>query len=236
MTAPLIEGQPPRVTTEPRGTEERKTVEVAGAGAATEAIGAAAAIVLAIIGLTGTLTEPMMAITTIVLGAALLIDAGALGTRYARLLRQASSTEERIVKAELGGGISAGTAGGLAGIVLGILALLGNMPVTLCAVALIVFGASLLFGSAAKARLATLTTERYGYPEKTGRIVHEALGLSAGGEILVGIGAVVLGILALVGFQPTTLVLVGFIAVGAAVLLSGSAFGARVFGVLRHAH
>jgi hypothetical protein len=216
-------------------TEERKTVEVAGAGAATEAIGAAAAIVLAIIGLTGTLTSAMMAIATIVLGASLLIDAGALGARYGRLLR-ASSTEERAGKLELGGGISAGTAGGLAGIVLGILALLGFIPVTLCAVALIVFGASLLFGSAAKARLATLTTERHGFAERTGRVLHEALNLSAGGEILIGIGAVVLGILALAGFEPTTLVLVGFIAVGAAVLLSGSAFGARLFGALRHAH
>jgi hypothetical protein len=232
MTAPFVEGQSPRVTP----AEDRKTVEVAGAGAATEAIGAAAAIVLAIIGLTGTLTEAMMAVATIVLGAALLIDAGAMGARYGRLLREASTKEERTFRAELGGGISAGTAGGLAGIVLGILALLGVMPVTLCAVALIVFGATLLFGSAAKARLTTLTTERSGFSERTGRVLHEALGLSAGGEILVGIGAVVLGILALVGFVPTTLVLVGFIAVGAAMLLSGTAFGARVFGVLRHAH
>lgn len=233
MSTHFVEGQPQART----GTseQEKRTVEAAGAGATTEAIGAAAAIVLAIIALAGILQIPLMAITTIVVGGALLMDAASVGARYNRLMRASWTGEERVARAELGGGISAGSLAGIAGIVLGILALLGLNPITLCAVALIVFGAGLLFGSAAKGRLASLSTSHYGLSERTGRLIDETISLTAGGEVFVGIGAVVLGILALLGLDPVTLVLVGYLGVGAAVLLSGSAFGARMFGMLRHA-
>lgn len=231
MSTPHVEREPHVGTSE----QERNTVEAAGAGATTEAIGGAAAIVLAIIALAGVLSLPLMSITTIVLGAAILMDATSAGLRYERLVRASMRGEDPVLRAELGGGISAGSIGGIAGIVLGILALLGLTPVTLCAVALIVFGAALLFGSAAKGRLTSLSTGHLGLSERTRRLIDESISLSAGGEVLVGIGAVVLGILALLGVDPMTLGLVGFLGVGGAVLLSGSAFGARVFSVLRHA-
>ena len=102
--------------------------------------------------------------------------------------------------------------------------------------ALIVFGAALLFGSAVKARLATLSTARDGIPTATRRLIDEAVGLSAGGEVLVGIAAAVLGVLSLLNVSSLTLVLVGFLTVGAVVLLGASAIGARMFAVLRHSH
>jgi hypothetical protein len=229
MSTQFVEGEPRVSTTE----QEKKTVEAAGAGATTEAIGAAAAIVLAIIALAGLLPMPLMSVVTIVLGAAILVDAASVGLRYDRLVR--ASGEDRALRGELGGGISAGSIAGIAGIVLGILALLGLTPVTLCAVALIVFGAALLFASAAKGRLASLSTGHYALSDRTRRLIDESISLSAGGEVLVGIGAVVLGILALLGLDAVTLVLVGFLGVGGAVLLSGSAFGARMFSMMRHA-
>jgi hypothetical protein len=233
MSTQFVEGQPqPRAgTTE----QEKKAVEAAGAGATTEAIGAAAAIVLAIIALAGILQLPLMAIATIVLGVAILMDAASVGARYSRLLRASWTGEGHLARTELGGGVSAGALAGIAGIVLGILALLGLSPVALCAVALIVFGGGLLFGSAAKGRLASLGTTHYGVSAHTGRLIDETIGLSSGGEVFMGIGAVVLGILSLLGLDPVILVLVGYLGVGAAVLLSGSAFGARMFGILRHA-
>ncbi len=224
---------------EPRtgGTErEKRSVEAAGAGAATEAIGAAAAIVLAIIGLSGALPMAMMAIATIVLGAALLLDAGAVAARYRRLVGESFGGEGRAVRAEVGGGMSAESIAGVAGIVLGILALLGLYPVVLSSIALIAFGAGLLFGSGAKGRFASLSTERHDLAATTRRVLDEALNFTAGGEVLVGIGAVVLGILALLGLQPVTLVLVGYLAVGVTMLFSGSALGARMFSILRHSH
>lgn len=232
MATQFVEGQPRTGA----GAEEKRTLEVAGAGATTGAIGAAAAVVLAIIGLSGALSTAMMSVATIVLGAAMLLDAGAVGARYYRLARETWAGEDRAARLELGGGISAGSFAGIAGIVLGILALLGLAPVTLCSVALIVFGAGMLLGSAAKNRLASLSTGVYGMSEKTRAVIDEALTVSAGSEVLVGVGAVVLGILALLGIDSATLVLVGFLGVGAALLLSGSAFGARMFGIMRHAH
>lgn len=232
MSTQFVEG--PRVgTTE----HEDRTVEAAGAGAATEAIGAAAAIVLAIIALAGALPLPLMSVATIVLGAAILIDSAAIGAHYSRLAHASSTGEHRLTRVELGGGISAGSIAGIAGIVLGILALLGITPVSLCAVALIVFGAALLFGSAAKGRLTSLSSAHHGLTDHARHLVDEMVSASAGGEILVGIGAIVLGIIALLGFDPVTLVLIGFIGVGAVVLFSGSAFGARMLGMMhRHAH
>jgi hypothetical protein len=218
------------------GEQERKMLQVAGAGATTGAVGAAAAIVLAIVGLAGALSTGMMSVATIVLGAAMLSDSGAIGARYGRLARESWAGEDRVARLELGGGISAGSLAGLTGIVLGIMALLGVAPVSLCSVALIVFGAGMLLGSAAKARLASLSTGVYGLSERTRAVIDEALTVSAGAEVLVGVGAVVLGVLALLGIQSTTLVLVGSLCVGAALLLSGSAFGARMFGIMRHAH
>jgi hypothetical protein len=53
----------------------------------------------------------------------------------------------------------------------------------------------------------------------------------------VGVGAIVLGILALLGTDPLTLVLVSMLAVGATVLLSGAAFGGPIVRTLvRHHH
>jgi hypothetical protein len=217
------------------GERDRKALEVAGAGAMTESIGAAAALVLAIVGLTGALPVAMMAIATIVLGAAILLDASAVSARYSRLVGEAWGTESQRVRAELGGGISAESIAGIAGIVLGILALLGMAPVALCTVALMVFGAALIFGSAAKSRFAAVSTAQYGIGEKARRAIDEALSLSSSGEVLIGIGAIVLGILALLGVAPVALVLVGLLAVSCAILLTGSALGARMFGILRHA-
>jgi hypothetical protein len=219
------------------GQHERRSIEVAGAGATTEAIGAAGAIVLAIIGLAGMVPGAMMAVATIVLGAAIFLDAITVGARYNRLVREAYESDGTVSRMEVGGGISAGTIGGIAGVVLGVLALLGFMPPLLCSIALIVFGGALLFASGAKARLASLGTLGYGVSGQTRHIVDEAIAASSGGELLIGIGAVVLGILALLMQSLTqTFVFVGFLGVGAIILLSGSAISARMMSILRRDH
>jgi hypothetical protein len=238
MGTQLVDQQPQVGGTE-HGAEqhEKKFVQAAGATATTEAIGAAAAVVLAIIGLAGALPIAMMSIATIVLGAAILLDAGAVGARHFRLLSEATHAEGRhIGRVELGGGISAGTIAGIAGIVLGIIALLGYMPITLCTIALIIFGAGLLLGGAAKGRMGSLVTAHENVGDRVRHLIDEATNVSVGGEIMIGLGAVVLGILALLGIDPLTLVLVGLLGVGAAVLVSGTAFGARMISVLRRSH
>jgi hypothetical protein len=60
------------------------------------------------------------------------------------------------------------------------------------------------------------------------RITRDAVEGASGGMVLAGLGAIVLGILALVGVGPVyTLVQVALLAVGIALLISGGALTAR---------
>ncbi|MBV9946938.1 MAG: hypothetical protein JOZ69_08830, partial [Myxococcales bacterium] len=172
---------------------EPRSVEASGAGATAEAVGAAAAIVLAILGLAGTLTFAMMTIGVIVLGSAMLMDSAGVSARYERLLSQAFSREGATAHARVGGGLAAESLGGLAGIALGVLGLIGFAPVTLSAAALVVFGASLLFGSANKSRLAAMVAAQPAVPAAARRVLEEVNSLSAGGDVLVGVAPLMSG-------------------------------------------
>ncbi len=173
----------------------------AASGSAMEAFGAMAGIALAIVGLAGVFPSTMAAIATIVLGAAILLEGGSYG---ASQVVRTGTTEMQTARS---GGISADLLGGIAGIVLGILALLGVDALTLLSVALLVFGASFLLSSFSAA---------------------EVNPMASGGGVLIGLGAVVLGILAVVGQASLTLVLVGLLALGVHALFSGTTFGARM--------
>ncbi|MFT3764815.1 MAG: hypothetical protein QM820_04760 [Minicystis sp.] len=114
---------------------------------------------------------------------------------------------------------------------LGILGLIGLATAVLIPIAVIVFGAVLLLGSGTTANLGTL-----GAPVRYQRLADAARQASvatAGVQALAGAGAVVLGILALVGYSPMTLALVGLLVLGSAVLLSGAAVTGRMGAVMR---
>jgi hypothetical protein len=51
--------------------------------------------------------------------------------------------------------------------------------------------------------------------------------------MLIGLGAVVLGILAVIGLSSLTLVLIGLLSLGASALFSGSAHGTRMLAESR---
>lgn len=204
--------------------EKERTAEVIFGGSTAEAVVGAGAVVLAILGLANIWPGYMASIATIVVGAALLFQGGAIASRYSDLAQRTGGSE-------IGGGVSAEILGGAAGIALGILALLGIMPATLTPVAIIVFGGALLIGSAATARLNSLTTFRMS--ERARDVTRGAIEMASGTEVLVGIGAIVLGILALLGMAPRTLVLVALLALGAAVLFSGSAVSSRMVSIFK---
>lgn len=169
---------------------------VAG-GSLMEAVGAIATIALSIVGLAGIFSPTMAAIATIVIGASLLIEGGAFGA--AQFTSRAGTEFETT-------DTSAAFLGGMAGIVLGILALLGVASMTLLAVAAIALGASLLLSGFGQSTL---------FPS------------SAGGHTLVGLAAAVLGILAVVGLSSQVLVLVALLVLGTGALFSGSAQGTK---------
>ncbi|WP_434047714.1 MULTISPECIES: hypothetical protein [Sorangium] len=204
---------------------DRSSPRVLLGGSLAEVACGAATVVLAILALTGTLQAYLIPIATIALGVALLAHGSAVAAR----LRDLSVGWE--TRAELGGGTGAELIGGAAGVVLGILALVGIAAPVLLPVAVIVFGGALLLGGGATADLGALDVP--GAHERLGDASRQASVAASGLQTLVGAGAVVLGILALVGIDPVVLTLVGLLALGSAVVLCGTTVSGRMAAILR---
>ncbi len=217
-------------------TSENTFQEAATYGGLVDAIGGVATIVLAIVALSG-INQPMLAaIAAIVFGAALLIQGGTMLTEYTKLIYPAGAVGPA---EEVGGGgdLPALFLVGAAGIVLGILSLIGIAAQTLVAVAVIAFGAALLLSSNSVWHL---------YRAKQG--VHRlgAARTFSGGEILAGemasgsaalqciagLAAIVLGILAVTGTYPEVLMLTALLVLGTTVLLTGSTLSGAVMSFM----
>lgn len=207
-----------------------------GASAVTplsESVAAIAVIVLAVLGMVDVVPEAMMAIATIVVGAAILLQGAQTVGEYTRLIEAGSSA--LAVSGTWGGGVTLEFLSGGVGIVLGILALFSHTP-TLAPAALIVFGATLLLNGAIVARKAS-TTGASAAASPQGQaaeaIAAQMAAVTSGAEMMIGIAAIVLGILALVPIHAAILTLVGLLAVGAALLVaavSTDGMVASVFG------
>src|SRR5574337_677147 len=126
---------------------DRKVMRTVATGSTLGALAGAAAVVLAILGLADIEPHYMLAIAAIVVGAALLAQAGFVAAEASTI----AGAEQlgRTGKAEFEGGISAEALAGGAAIVLGILALVGFSPMVLNLVALLAIGAAILLGGAA---------------------------------------------------------------------------------------
>ena len=188
--------------------------EAAISGTVVELIVGIAAVAATIVGLLGTSPLSMAEIATILVGGALLFEGAAIATR---LRRGGLDSDDMRRDAGQVGGTGMEVIGGIVGIALGVVALFGVAPLFLIPIALIVFGGALMFGSAGTARIHEQS------PAK----------MTSGVQLVAGVIAVALGILALLELAPLTLSLVGLLLVGATVLLSGSALGARL-GRLSH--
>jgi hypothetical protein len=197
--------------------------EATSRGPIGEAIGSIVTIVLTILGLASVAPNFLVAIATIAFGAALLLHGSALLGEYARLANQAGAGTSAAVG---GGGLSAVLLAGAAGIILGILALLGINPVILTAIAVIAFGSALILSSNSALRLHLFKLATTKGDERTQRLTGDILGgemlsSSAGIYGLTGLAAIVLGILALAGFTPVVLVLVALLALGSVNVVNG---------------
>ncbi|MGD0885641.1 MAG: hypothetical protein ABSA46_12370 [Thermodesulfovibrionales bacterium] len=98
--------------------------------------------------------------------------------------------------------------------------------------AAIVFGATLMFSSGMTVRLDSLEVEGAEVTRFT-RASHEAVRAAAGVELLLGLSAVVLGIIALTGTVPNTLSLVAVLMTGISGFVAGSAITARMVSLFR---
>lgn len=204
---------------------EHAMVHDMATGSTTATIGAGAAVILGILGLIGLIPDVLAGIAAIVIGVTLLSAGSLIATRYNRALASEPVSVRRPARSGMGIEVLAG----IAGIVLGILALLGVSPLALLAVADIVLGAGLLMASSAMMRLESLVRSQ---AAESGRAIeHDAIYAASGTEVLMGVGAVVLGILALTGHNPVVLSLIAMIALGAAILLGDSPITDRLFGM-----
>jgi hypothetical protein len=234
-TPTRLQNQMPSVPRELRDELHRPadevSLEVLTSGSTIEAIGGISAVVLAIVSLAGLLPVYLTAITAIVLAAALLFQGGSIASRFFRLISETS--DGQFTTAELGGGTTVELAAGIAGIALGILALLGLVPFVLLPVAAIVFGAALMLGAGATCRLNHLMlSTRSDLHLMARHVARELVWAAAGVQVLIGLGAVVLGILALTGINALVLTAVAFLALGCGVLLSGTALTGRMLSML----
>lgn len=216
--------------------DQRAIAEVEAAGSLIEAVGGLAVVVLAIIGLAQGDTRFVVSIATIVVGAALIGQGGALAAEYSRLLSMTAGGTVGAV--DFGGGMTVEMLAGGTAIVLGILGLAGFNPALLLPAAVIGVGASLILTSGGYQRLNALKAQAAGLPDVAQRVAQAAVGGTIAAQILAGGAAIVLGILAYtVTAHAALLTLIGLLVLGAAVAVSGPAFTGRVLQLfnVRHA-
>jgi len=161
-------------------------------GTALEAIISIGIITLAIVGLAGVYPLTLAAIATIIAGAEVLLEGGV----FQGMNGQSAEPGRTGLN-----GMSAELLGAIAGIILGILALMGVASATLLSIAILVFGVTFLL---------------------SGAMGSQSMQASRDGHVLMGLGITVLGLLAVIGLSPVTLVLVGLLLVGCAGLFGGS--------------
>lgn len=204
---------------------DRRRIRIAGAGSsAAEALAGALALILAIVGLAGNAPLVMAAACSILVGGALLFEGDALTAHYAEAQRELEVTKQ---KAAVGGGVSAEFIAGAAGVVLGVLVLIGVAPNVLVHVSTILLGAGLLFGGGLMAN--SYRIDGHHWQSKREHRAAQAAEGAGNAEGIIGAGVVVLGVLALIGVgNPLTLSLVAYLALGAGVLVGGSAIAARL--------
>jgi hypothetical protein len=206
--------------------EEKRAMEFVAGGSLAQSIAGTGAIALSIIGLAGIFTPFMAAIAAILVGIALLFRGGAVGARFSTLMHD--SAGGRLGAVELGSGMTAEFLGGAAGIVLGILSLMGVFPAILVPVAAIVFGGALVLGIGVTMRLNDLEIEKACDSQESRHVARAAVKSATGVQVLIGLGSVVLGILAIIGTVPMILALVAMLSVGFSNMLSGSALTGRM--------
>ena len=207
--------------------EQRSFRQMTTGGSTGVMLGGVAAVVLAILGLAGVAPHYLVTSAAIALGIAMLFEGGLIASEYTKVLNTGAETSA-LAGTQLGGGLSGEALAGIAAIVLGILALVFVKPEVLVSVAAIVLGGGLIFGSGVMSRLNVVKIDASSDPDTAKQVARSAVSTAGGLQVLVGLSAVVLGILALISLAPLTLDLIAMLVVGSSFMLSGGAVTSRV--------
>jgi len=212
-------------------SETGVATETATYGGFVDALGGIATIVLSVIALSGVRSDILMSIATIVFGAALLIQGGAMLSEFAQI-----EYNDDMSMSASGGGLSSLFLVGVAGIVLGVLALLGVNPLILDSVAVIAFGGALVISATAVWQLLTSRSVATRFQTRSTMLrvmASEVAAGSSGIQGMVGLAVIVLGILAVSGIHSLVLTLVALLVAGAAIVMTGSTLSSSMIGFMR---
>jgi hypothetical protein len=211
--------------------EERHAVETILGGTLGGGVIAIAGVVLAIVGLAGVEPRWLLGVATIAVGVSFLIEGATISSRLADLLHE--HTEGRVQMAELGTGTTAETLAGVAGIALGILGILNVIPGVLLPVAAIVYGGAGVLGAGTNISINEMVLVHGEEHAMARRVIRRAVLATTGLQVLVGLGAITLGIIALAQIYPYYLSLVAMLGISGAFLLSNTAIAGRMMSALR---
>jgi hypothetical protein len=229
------------MSTTPERNNDRRLLEVETSGAAAEAFGGIAVVVLCVVALFGFEEWHLASIAGIVFGVAALAQGTAIATEYRdlyALLDQAGTGN-----VELGTGMTMEILVGGSAIALGALALIGTAPDILLPSLVIAGAASLILSAKSVQRLNNLQlpdTIRARSAHPTARTATLIVAII---QVLAGIGAGALGIVALTylptpkpepaaGTTSLTFTLVGLLVLGCSIALSGSSLVGRFVQML----
>lgn len=189
---------------------------------------ALALVVLGILALAKIQPLLLVSIAVIVAGVLLATDSAALTQQIATALTARAG--EHIDASELPAGLNAGVLGGIAAVVLGILAVLVVAPNVLIAVAAIVLGTAVLFDFTARSQARALRMTTGETPEQVAKLALGAASSTGTAAIFTGIGLITLGILALAGIAVEVLTAVAFLGLGVYFLLEGASSAGHFMG------
>ncbi|MFZ0558517.1 MAG: hypothetical protein WAN31_00495 [Methylovirgula sp.] len=200
-----------------------------------ESVAGLAVVVLTILGLAGVAPAFLVAVATIIFGVGLLLYGAAAIAEVSRIFGRDSQSQGAVETAA--NGVSTVFLAGAAGIVLGILALLGKVPADLVAISAIAFGGALILSNGFNKRLRVLTIAASEDAALT-RFMQDSASESAGLQVLAGLTAIVLGILALANVaDPVVLVLIALLELGSFAILSSASVATglvQTFGNMSH--
>jgi hypothetical protein len=212
--------------------KKAKLVSIISAGLTGEAVAGSAAIILAILGLIEVVPFYMLTIAVICTGGAMFLEGSAIASQIRQIDAHLIETAKSDVL--LGGGMAFEVLGGITGIVLDILAILGIATDPLVSVAVLVMGSALILGAGATERLARGRAHLPSYHYAKAHWIQDSVFGSAGLQVLAGLAAVTLGIIALSGVVPMILDLVALLCISGSIVMAGAAVASKKSAASQH--
>jgi hypothetical protein len=217
-------------------SEERETAETVFGGTLIAGVLTVGVIAVSIIGLVGLAPHLLLAVAVLALGVAFLFEGGSIMAGLSELPREMAPGRPGLFGLDdLSLGVTAESLAGMAGAVLGVIAILNISVGTVVPAAAIVFGSALILGAGANARLGAMRTRQSERRRDVQDLVQDVARQFVLGAtslyVLAGLAVITLGILALQGINPLVLSQAAMLTIAALFVLSDAAIATRMFSL-----